>query len=241
MAVSDDDFARLSAFHDGELDGAATAAISARLAAEPDLREALAGIAELSEALRALRPAVEAPTRRLVRLPLGWGMALAATIVAVALLGVLVRGGIPGGADTPAEWHRHFLAQSYDADGTLAPTPAVRWVGNEPDLSLAHLTLVDLARERSGDVYLHYSGFHGCRLTFGTHPTTPKLGASAEGLLVASWSSGGLHYSLLAEGMDAARFHAIAALLKEETKQGRPDSSLLYAMRDTTEHARPCA
>jgi len=237
MSLSDDDLMLVNAYHDGELDRATAAHVRARLKAEPELRAALDGVEEVSAALGGLRPARAAAPSPQPRRP-GWRpLALAASLALAVGLGALGLGERDAAPVTPLDWHRHFAAQDY-AVGRLAA--ATRWMGQGPDLASADLTLVDVSRQDGGAVFLHYAGLNGCRLTFGTHDAAPER-AAVPGLLTDGWSIGQLHYTLLAAGMDADRFAAIARLLRDETRTDRPEDQLLAEVRDATRRAEPCA
>jgi hypothetical protein len=243
MTVSDEDLALVSAFHDGELEPSDTARLRARLCAEPELEAELAGIREISTALKALRPMhahVRRPIgRRTMRRNVGVG--IAACLVGALTLGTLAVSQFRPSGESALDWHRHFLAQPYGASGQLDPAPIARWIDREPDLTSADLTLVDIAQDKQGSVFLHYSGINGCRLTFGTHDFAPVIPSSEEGLLTDGWPDGDLYYSVFAVGMDRERFQAIAQLLKNETDLDRSGDQLLAAVRDATRRAVPCA
>lgn len=242
MSLSEDDLMLVSAYHDGELDPATAAQVRARLKAEPELRAALDGIAEISAALGGLRPASATEPTPVTSMPaprrFGWRpLALAASVAVAIGLGALGLGDRAAAPVTPLDWHRHFAAQQYAVG---QPAAATRWMGQGPDLSSADLALVDVSREDGGALFLHYAGVNGCRLTFGTHDIAPVL-TGAEGLLTDRWSIGKLHYTLLAAGMDADRFTAIARLLRDETRTDQPEDQLLAEVRDATRRAEPCA
>lgn len=243
MTLSDDDLALVSAFHDGELDPPTTRRMRARLRDEPALRNALDEVREVSGALRALRPPQVAESVPAAGLGTPLKAALAASVVLALALGIgglLYDGRTPAPA-TPVEWHSHFVAQSYGADGVLRPAAATQWIGREPDLSAANLTLVDIANHTSGGVFLHYSGLNGCRLTFGTHGAAPALPQPTSDFLAVGWAVGEVHFSVLAVGMDAGRFRAIAALLKQETRRDLPGQKLYAQVRQARIPTVPCA
>ncbi len=243
MKLSETDLERLNAYHDGELDKSQVQAIARRLAAEPALREALEGIREVSQALGALkpRPAASAQTpRRAAGRP--W-MRMAAALAGVAVLASgILWGVLTGQPDSPAGWHRQFVAQEYPQhSGSAAATPVAKWVSSKPDLSAANLRLVDVAGDSGGAVYLHYAGVNNCRLTFGAHAAAPAMPAAAGGLLVHGWSTDGIFYSMIADGMDRGKFAAIIALLEEQTRRNDSGSETVMALREATGSAVPCA
>lgn len=241
MTLSEDDLVLVGAFHDGELDPADAARIRDRLAREPELREALAGIREVSAALKALRPGVAPLAEPAPRPARHRKLAMAAAVAAAVALGGLVFGLRAPAPGTPLRWHEHFVAQSYTTDGRLDPVPVSKWIGQEPDLASANLTLVDVAREGPRDLFLHYSGVNGCRLTFSITALPATLSALPPALLVETWSDGELNYSVLAIGMDRGRFRAIAELLRGETRDEPPGTQLFAAVRDATRQGAPCA
>ena len=101
--------------------------------------------------------------------------------------------------------------------------------------------LVDVAGDGGNDVYLHYSGQNGCRLTFGAHAAAPELPGATGGLLVQGWGTGGIFYSLIADGMDRGKFSAITALLEEQTRTDDTGNRTVMALREATGSALPCA
>lgn len=241
MSLSDDDLALIGAYHDGELDAETAAHVAARLTDDAELREALAGIQEISAALSALSPteAHKRPDRAAPFRP--WAVLAAASLAAVVVIGSLLFAFAPSSPKTPLDWHQHFLAQTYLEGGELKPLPVTKWVGDGPDLSVANLTLVDIAREGDANVFLHYSGVNGCRLTFAVQDGAPELPPSSSSLLSDLWSDGDLYYSVLAIGMDEGRFHAVTKLLRERTRLERMDDNMFVAVRRATERAVPCA
>ena len=241
MKLSDDDLSLVSAYLDGELDPETALGVRDRLDREPDLQEALAGFRELSEALSALRPAP--PDKQLLKNATSgkWKTLVAASLVCLLFLGSLIVAGRMQPPETTLEWHQHFLSQNYINEEKLKPVAITKWIGPDPDLSAANLTLVDVGQDNEGDVFLHYAGLNGCRLTFGTHAKQPKLPRASLDILSAGWSTGELQYSLLAIGMDGARFRALTELLKEKTRRDDPDTRLFAMVREKTQQATPCA
>ncbi len=241
MNLSERDLALVSAYLDGELDGDTVRLIRERLQQEPELRQALAGFQEISEALRALRPAQPLLQPRADAAFGRRKLLVAASLVCLVLLGgLLVVGGMQS-FDTPLDWHERFLAQDYMNQDKLEPVVITKWIGQGPDLTSANLTLVDVGQDSEGSVFLHYAGLNGCRLTFGTHLKKPMMPDASPRTLSVSWSFGGFQYSLLAIGMDGARFQAITDLLKEKSREDQPDGQLFAVVREKTRQAAPCA
>ena len=241
MTVSQEDHALISAYHDGELNPPQVRQVRARLHREPDLQETLEDIREVSRALGGLRPSTVPADKPARKLSAGIKVAAAACLSAIMLFGALNFGSRSEMPATPSQWHAHFLNTPYSVADRLQPTPATRWIGLEPDLTTARLTLVDIAKSAEGDVYLHYSGQNGCRLTFGTHSKKPVIEASQKGALSATWSTSDMYYSVLAVGMDTVRFNAIAKLLQDSTIHQAAEEHLYAQARDATRRAIPCA
>jgi hypothetical protein len=91
---------------------------------------------------------------------------------------------------------------------------------------------------------MHYRGRHGCRLTvvaLEALPGDPSVLPARHGGLGARWSVGRAHFYVLASGMDRGRFDAIVAYAKAESHRLDRRDTLVLAMSDATERARPCA
>jgi hypothetical protein len=241
MTLSETDFELANAYHDGELDPAAAERFRARLAAEPALRHALAEIEEVSVALRPLRPLAAGAVAGGLRGQWATGRIAAAIAAAGVLVGGLFLLLSPDRQRTPLDLHQGFVAQSYEVRPGLRPVAAANWLGLEPDLSSANLTLVDAAGDLENEFYLHYAGVNGCRLTFGAHVLAPDLPAPTKGLLADAWTDGELYYTLIAVGMDTDRFKAITRLLQERTRIERLVDDTVLAVRRATRDATPCA
>ena len=248
MGLSEADLELINAFHDGELDRHATAAVERRLANEPALRVALEDISEISRALGALRPSIipeREATPPAIAAPgnpatAGIG-ASAALIVLLVTATMFFAGHVSEAPPSPSEWHRLFVAQEYQPASSGQTAPAAHWIGQIPDLSSARLTFVDAAGTVGDEFYLHYSGVNGCRLTFGIHSRTPSIPEDEPGLMARNWAARDRHYSLLAVGMDRHKFETIAKLLVQETETGNPGGDSLLAVREATRTAVPCA
>ncbi|MGR3464496.1 hypothetical protein [Limimaricola sp.] len=208
--ISEADWELLSAFHDGELDLARQADFGRRLSREPALAAALADLGELSRDLRSLRPAPARPagsarpTRHLRRWIAGGSLAAGfAALMAFSL-----------GDEPPASIgaiHAEFAAREIPfADHGPVAIAGPRAAGL-PDLGLAGLTLV-AKQDMPGGVAGHYAGRNGCRLTLIVGDTVATEGPLPP--LRDSWSDGSKRYLMLAEGMDAARFDAIASFAR---------------------------
>lgn len=244
------DWEALNAYADGELEPAAREALARRLAHDPGLAAALAEVHAAKAALSLMRPAAapERPCRPFAR---GRWLAVAAALAAAVGLGAFYHVGGPAEPwrDAPAALHAEFSDESYVLT-EAAPLPVVSTprIGDVPaiDLSGARLSLVDVAALRRGGrdiVAMHYRGRNGCRVTLVALEAMPDESPPAlmgEGL-AAAWTESGIHYALLAGGMDAARFAAISAYARAESRRVAPREELRLAMRSATAGAQPCA
>ncbi|WP_343116691.1 hypothetical protein [Ostreiculturibacter nitratireducens] len=241
MTLSDSDLERANAFHDGELEPEEAERFRARLAKDPELRQALEEIREVSSALRALRPETALHASKATRKRRPWRTVAASVATAAILIGGLVMGAAPDDPRAPLDWHNAFVAKRYDVREGAGAVPVSKWIGQQPDLSSANLTLVDMAGDVEREFYLHYAGVNDCRLTFGAHAAAPDPIRPQEGLLTDEWNDAEFHYTLIAVGMDRGRFDSIASLLREHTRIDRPDDGTLVAVREATRDAVPCA
>src|SRR5690606_21367882 len=101
--VTDRDWMLLNAYADGELGRAETAALSARLARDPELAEELRRIRRLKQRLTCLQgpdrpPGAAATARPLRPLAVAASLAVAAVIACIAMIGPA---GGPGGDRSP--------------------------------------------------------------------------------------------------------------------------------------------
>jgi anti-sigma factor RsiW len=250
--VNDQDWELLNAYLDGELSAPDAAAIARRIAGDPTLSAALADIRELSRTLRQLRPpAAQAPApnpvphpasmptiapRRAAWRPLALAAAVAVATVFAGALYFLQ----PGQPDSPAAWHKAFLARAYSVP-LSDPVQPVRLFGLQgvPDLASANLTLVDRRNGADGAMALHYTGRNGCRLTLTAGFDAAPVAMIRGGIMRSSWIAGGIDYMVLANGMDMARFDAISLYIRQLTGQSAQPATVL-AMRLATERAVPC-
>ncbi len=246
--LSDRDWVLVNGYHDGELSGSERAAFEARLAREPALAEALSAMRDLSAGLEPLRRQMQAQRRGLNvsglnvtggdvsgrRWPVFALGSLAAGLAAVVLVLALMR---PGELE-PVAVHEAFVAQSFAVDESqFAPVMASASM-TRPDLGSARLALVS-SREIPGGSAAHYAGINNCRLTFFATDAPLALRAGAR-LRSASWQAGRRHYAVVANGMDMARFQAIAAYLEQTTRARAGDDSRL-ALLDVTRRASSCS
>lgn len=248
--VADRDWELLNAYADGELPAADVAAFEARLAAEPALMVALEQIREISGALSGYIPAEPpvaenapmaqpapqpAPTNRNWRpVALAASVALAAVITGATLLWPNAELGL-------SDHHAAFLENSYTLENPVQPVGGFTR-GFAPDLELASLYLVDQKSLAEGTALAHYTGRNNCRLTLLATPVNamPTLGAQIDGPQVSQWLGQNTGYTIMASGMDARRFNAIADYMKRLTLQGDENADML-AVRMATDAAAPCA
>jgi anti-sigma factor RsiW len=249
--LSETDWEMINAYADGELSAEDEDEVSRRLTRDAALAAALAEVRATKAALLLIRPAAEpAPTAR------GrFGarrLALAASLAAVVALGTLYQFGGAGEdwRDAPADLHAALSANTYVLpEGAALPVISTARIGDFEvfDLSSSRLTLVDVRTTRRDDrdvVAMHYRGRRGCRLTvvaLEALPGDPSVLPARHGGLGARWSVGRAHFYVLASGMDRDRFDAIVAYAKAESHRLDRRDTLVLAMSDATERARPCA
>lgn len=243
----------LNAYADGELQGAARARLEAALVADPALGERLERIAAVKGCLTAERPAVGAEA--------AWtdwmrpGMAIAACVVA-GLLGIATF--------LPLEPSRSWQEKLVAAHGELSqetfvvvknrPLPVVssRRLNDfaVPNLRASRLYLVEartLHDDATEQLVMHYRGLRGCALTIAAIAPIAEDAETAavptdDATLFASWRIGNLGFAVIAEGMDKARFQAIAAYVKAVIDDRlTPKRELRTAMADSYRAAKPCA
>lgn len=249
---------RLNAYVDGELSLEDAAHIAMAIANDPALAREVAALTRLKAASAtalAISP-TEVPRAAALRTghvatPSTVGRpALAASflllIAAATVFGVFLMRHGP--ADELATWHEraeeHFNAWlTSGADKRTASgssnlrleTSGV--IGGVPDLSIARLQVAHMvaatARAPSG-LFVGYVGARGCRLGLWIAPAPADLDAGpsflpAAGELRAIWRAGGTGYKVLANGMNEARFHAVAEYLVHLTRKPGEAESLRMA------------
>lgn len=181
----------LNAFADGEMTPERAAVFAETLAREPQAAQDLARILVLKRRLRG--------PRRQARPVLA---------VAVAAVALLLAWGEPLPAFDPREAHTAWAAEGQPAGLQPAALPA------PPDLRAAGLTLVTLRTLSDGGGSVLHMGWHGtrgCRVSLFATEAPAAVDAEphpdGDGW---RWSIGGRTYHLLASGMAADRFAAIA-------------------------------
>ena len=231
---SPDDIERLNALIDGELPPAEHAALADRIAAGRDLAQAHATLARLKACIvekAELAPPVEIalpkPKRR--RMLPAWSAAAAAA--ATVVLAVLVWLREPESDQALHAEMRPFI--------TLAALPASPVI---PDLTNAGLKLLGGEVERSGEIAVlvaAYRGPRGCRLELRVRPAVadvaPTIGTSRR-----TWVAGDLAYELVAFGMPARRFAAVAAAAEAATRAGEMPREADIRLREASRAAPPC-
>lgn len=229
-----DVFERLNALIDGELPPAEHAALADRIAADRDLAHAHATLARLKASIVQAADSEPPVTVTLARprrriLPVA---AAVTGVAAVATLAVFV------GLREPEP--KPVLNADIASIITLATLPAAPVI---PDLADAGLKLVGGEVERSGETNVlvaAYRGPRGCRLELRVRPSSaavpPTVGTSRR-----IWTAGDLTYELVAFGMPAGRFVAVAAAAVDATRAGQMPREAETRLREASLSAPPCA
>jgi hypothetical protein len=249
--LSERDWELINAYADGELSATDRTAIARRLTHDPALAAALAEVHAAKAALSLIRPAAAATEPRPRRTGLG-RLALVASLAALLFSGVAYHQVRSGDAwqDAPARLDAALSANAYVLSETATPAViSTARIGDVEafDLRSSHLYLVDVQSSRHDGrdvVAMHYRGRHGCRLTavaVEAEPGDPAVLPARHKGLGARWTVGGIHYYLLATGMDEGRFAAIARYARAESFSIHQRGKLRLAMREATDKARPCA
>lgn len=243
IELSDRDWERINAFHDGELNDSEMREMAARIEAEPALAEALREVRSVSASLGALRPPLDglASGHRTTHAndnwrPFRW---LAGGAIAAAIAIAVVVGPKLVSEPTAFEIHAEFTGEPFAIEGSdLLPAAAVR-AADAPDLSAAVLTPVSLQTWDGGRA-VHYAGRNGCRLTYFRGEFRLNDSGSRAGSQVASWSTtDNVRHAIVATGMDQGKFDAIADYLKLLTRQ-QAGEQMMAALADTTASAERC-
>jgi anti-sigma factor RsiW len=241
----------LNAYADGELQEEARRRLEAAMADDPALKESLDQITAVKRVLAVDRPSAKKPESNWL-VP---GAAVAACVVA-ALIAVLAY--LP--LQPTLSWQEELLAAHQSlANETFVveanrPLPVVSSRRLDdfavPNLRASRLYLV-AARTRQDEasevIVMHYRGLRGCRLTIAAIvPAVESADGSrwspGEDQLFTGWRIGELGFAVIAEGMDAGRFHAIADYAKAAIEESlTPDDPLRTAMTQAYRAAKPCA
>ncbi|MDA5095807.1 hypothetical protein O2N63_17080 [Aliiroseovarius sp. KMU-50] len=249
--VLDHDWKLLNAYADGELTPEVEAQVAERLRGEPQLVAALEEIRETKSDLALLRPPVTSDHAH-GRPPRTPRLALPLTLAAAFVAGAIFVSQFMSQdwRNAPSELHAKFSANSYVLPEEIN-LPVISTASSNTisafDLSSSRLTLVDVQISRQArreTVAMHYRGRNGCRVTVVAMEASAKDPLPQSGEikgLAETWSVEGLHFFLLASGMDTNRFQAIAAFAKAESFRLTGRDRLRMAMRETTDQAKPCA
>ncbi len=243
----------LNAYADGELAAEPRARLEAALAADPDLRETLERIYAVKQGLAAERPAAKSEAAAA-----DWkrpAMALAACGIAALLV---IASFLP--FNPALSWQEKLVAaHSGLSEETFVveqnrPLPVVssRRLNDfaVPDLRASRLYLVEARTvhdEATEQLVMHYRGMRGCALTIAAIAPIAEDGevvaaASDDATLFAGWRFGKLGFAVIADGMDEARFQAIATYVKVAIDDRlTPKSDLRTAMAESYRAAKPCA
>jgi len=237
MAVDstrNEDLQRLNALIDGELPPAEHAALAARIAAGRDLARAHATLARLKACVVdgvERGPVPQVPQLRAAPWRRAAGLAAAAAAAAVLALAIVAEYRRPPPESRP----RHAA----DAAVVLAALPASPVI---PDLAEAGLVLVGTEVETVAETPLllaAYRGPRGCRLELRVRAAAamvpPTRGSSRR-----AWAVGDLGYELVAFGMPAERFAAVADAAEAATRTVRPIEPTLTRVREARRSAAPC-
>jgi anti-sigma factor RsiW len=249
--LSETDWELINAYADGELPAGDEEAISRRLTHDTALAAALAEVHAAKASLSLMRPVKEPalPVRRGSEFR---RLALAASVAAAVAFGALYQfGGLTEDwRDAPADLHAAFSGNTYVLpEGSALPVISTARIGDVQafDLSSSRLALVDMqtvSRAGRDVVAMHYRGRNGCRLSAVALEAgagdPDSLPARHDGL-GARWTVGGIHFYLLASGMDRNRFSAIATYAEAETRRLNDQDEMRLAMRSATDQAQPCA
>ena len=231
--TTDDSIERLNALIDSELPLADHAALADRIAAGRDLAQAHATLARLKACI--VETAAQTPVGDVAiphstpgRRPLpalGLATAAAAALLAIVTLYPEQR------ADQASRTEIAPLV-------TLAALPVAPVI---PDLTIAGLNLVGGEVETSAQTAVlvaAYRGPRGCRLELRVRPAGSAMTATV-GTSRAAWTAGDLAYELVAFGMPAGRFTAVAAAAEAATRAGAmPENTT--RLREASLSAPPC-
>jgi len=242
--LSKEDWDRINAYHDDAFSPEDAEAFETRLRDEPALEAVLAEVKGISRSLRALRPVItDTPTDQIEAARIipehtaarFWsiGGSLVASLLLVFAVGIAHIG-----PKTPLEVHKAFVEQQFDVDRSFNRSVRSSASPDQPDLTGGNLTSVALQEFQDWSV-AHYAGRNGCRLSYFRGRGTLVLPPDRQ-TQISAWSTiDGMQHAIIATGMDAHRFDAIAAYLRQTTKQLAIDH--MYAsMVDATERATPC-
>ncbi|MEM9044206.1 MAG: hypothetical protein AAGC81_05895 [Pseudomonadota bacterium] len=244
-ALSEDDWEQLNAYYDGELLPEAEQAFRARIAREPRLASALESLSEVSTSLAVMRPnlpdsANELTEKRPVvansnRKRMNWALGGA---LAASLLAAVFFGAEPFRAVTPVQMHISLSNQEFSYDQkTLVPAASSASL-DAPNLEAANLIAAVLQVFEEGTV-THYVGQNGCRLSYFRGNNQIEMPLASQSQSTAWTTTDGIHHAIIATGMDAGKFEAIASYLLTVTRRD-VTSDVYAALTTATQTAAPC-
>lgn len=255
--LSERDWELINAYADCELSAADEAMVARRLTHEKALGAALAEVHASKAALSLMRPAKAAPEALQLsetpRARVGLRrVALVASLAVLLVSGVAYQYDNLGKTwrDAPASLHADLSKKTYVLDeNPVLPVISTARIGDliAFDLSSSRLFLVDVqSTSRNGRdvVAMHYRGLNGCRLTaiaLEAKPGDPAVLPVRHEGLSERWTIAGIHFYVLADGMDEHRFAAIARFAQSESRRLDQRDELRLAMGSATNQARPCA
>lgn len=245
-------FDELSAFVDGELDGARTAAVAQAVARDPKIARQVEDLAALKDRVGALYPAAPAIALDLQaherRPKIRIAAAVAAGFAAAVIAGLAVMFGLntsdarhPTAIDAALALHR-----SHTATGKAQP------IGGHlnipvPDLSASRLTVARIAMVEmtSGRVAeIDYRGTRGCRISLFVFPSTLDSAALAKAATLptaAAWNERGRGYLVAATEVGPRRLETIIAAIRFQIRERRPLSdSLRRQLAVARANSAPC-
>ncbi len=249
---------KLNAYVDGELDAAGAAEVAAAIACQPSLAKRVATLSLLKATTGEIEPTVMVAPSRQIR---PWAHACMVMVAVVALLLTTI-GNQPVLLPSDAEsgWISPAIAAQLawiDGDSSADRSENVRvgFSGGEtmrvPDLSAARLKLVHVSLRpeagKASGLFLGYEGIHGCRvgLWIGSVPASTAESAhpvKAHGLSAYAWRVHKMGYVLLAQGMDKQRLGLLAQSVAHITQDGdRLDATVEAVLRRTTIVGASCA
>lgn len=233
--LSDRDWELVNAWADNELAEPEATQFAKRLQREPELKEALASVRQVSVSLSMLRPEPghATPSANANRRPWLWaaGAGLAAAVAGIAIL--LMLDATPSATAV----HRGYVAQTYQPQaGSDLRLAAGSVVDGFPLLGDANLYLVATDVQK-GRASAHFVGLNGCRLTVLRGDFAPP--EVSPDVQVHQWLAENSRYQVIATGMDAGKFAAIAAYLEQAT-QSRLEDTTVLALRQAVQSATTC-
>jgi anti-sigma factor RsiW len=247
----------LNAYADGELSPTDARNFERRIAVEPQLQRDLEEILKLKRALTSMRPSIAEPQRLPGRQPahaIRPRYAIAATVfglaVAVTVAAMLLIPSRGNWLERASALHGKLAQQAYVVEERYIPQTVSSGESLEfraPNLTPSHLYLVDVATsdiDGHEAIAMHYRGLKGCRLTILAIEGADGAAAPPPDTdrLVHTWVHDGFAFAIIADGMDADRFLAVADFA--ETSIARPaidGGRQQIAMAETRRTARPCA